>query len=93
MAFGEYFRTEVWGLMDFGDVVVSRVRVDSAGATTEVCGVDAFQFKDGLVFENWHEADHELGQQLGRPSRRAKPRSVSCSSAREGRVWLSLDRP
>ncbi len=74
MAFREYFpdfRTEVIGLMDFGDVVVSRVvfcgtyaggwvGVDSAGATTEVSGVDVFLFKDGLVFEHWHEADHEL---------------------------------
>ncbi len=80
IAFREYFpdfQTEVIGLMDFGDVVVSRVvfcgtyaggwvGVDSAGATTEVSGVDVFQFKDGLVFEHWHEADHELmWEQLG----------------------------
>ena len=80
MAFRQYFpdfRTEVIGLMDFGDVVVSRVvfrgtyaggwvGVESAGATTEVSGVDVFQFKDGLVFEHWHEADHELmWEQLG----------------------------
>lgn len=80
IAFREYFpdfRTEVVGLMDFGDVVVSRVvfrgtyaggwaGVDSAGATIEVSGVDVFQFRDGLVFEHWHEADHELmWEQLG----------------------------
>ena len=77
------FRTEVIGLIDFGDVVVSRVvfrgtyaggwvGVDSTGATTEVSGVDVFQFKDGLVFEHWHEADHELmWEQLGVSLRRA----------------------
>jgi predicted ester cyclase len=56
MAFREYFsdfRTEVIGLLDFGDVVVSRVvfrgtcaggwmGVHSAGATTEVSRVDVF---------------------------------------------------
>lgn len=81
-AFREYFpdfRTEVIGLMDFGDVVVSRVvfrgtyaggwaGVDSVGTATEVSGVDLFQFKDGLVVDHWHEADHELmWEQLGVP--------------------------
>ena len=80
LAFRAYFpdfRTEVIELMDFGDVVVSRVvfrgtyaggwaGVDSVGTTTEVSGVDVFQFRDGLVFEHWHEADHELmWEQLG----------------------------
>ena len=79
-AFREYFpdfRTTVLGLMDFGAVVVSRVAfrgtyaggwmgVDSVGTAIEVSGVDVFQFKDGLVFEHWHEADHELmWEQLG----------------------------
>ncbi len=79
-AFRDYFpdfRAEVVGLMDFGAVVVSRVvfrgtyaggwaGVGSAGATVEVSGIDVFQFKDDLVFEHWHEADHEMmWEQLG----------------------------
>ncbi len=79
-AFREYFpdfRVEIVGLIDLGDVVASRVvyrgtyaggwpGVDTIGATIEVGGVDVFQFRDRLVFEHWHEADHELmWEQLG----------------------------
>lgn len=71
------FRTEVIGMLDFGDAVLSRVRfrgtyaggwagVDSVGTAVEVSGVDAFHFKDELVVDHWHEADHALmWEQLG----------------------------